>query len=41
MMAAEQGETSLVEILAGADEVDVNIQENVSVCMCSLLIYWH
>ena len=38
MMAAKQGETSLVQILVGADEVDVNIQDNVSVCMCSLLI---
>ena len=36
MMAAKQGEASLVQILVGADKVDVNIQENVSIYMCSV-----
>ena len=37
MMAAKQGDTSLVQVLVGADKVDVNIQENVSISMCSLV----
>ena len=37
MMAAQEGEMSLVKILVGANKVDVNTQENVSIGVCSLV----
>lgn len=37
MMAAKQGETPLVQILLGADNVKIDIQESVSISVCSLI----